>query len=378
MINFSSPQQLAKFLYQDLKLEVLEITDKDKPSTGKWALKKLRRQYPEHKVFFDNLKLYRTLKKYRDTYCNAWIEGINQTTNRAHFSIKIIGTESGRISSPIQQIPKRTEDAGKVRRAIIASPGCKLVEFDMKQIEARIRAHISQDPTLLKIFNSGDDIYKHTASASLGIPVNEITPEQRDLGKTIDLAISYGMTPWGLKDTLECSLEEAEQHLKNYFTKFPYVKIMQNELIAKAKRFGYSQTLLGLKRKLSNDINLPILRKKQKGKWRDVNSFKRAAVERQAVDYVMQGTTAQIVDLAARAIQSKLSQETKMIMQVHDALVFEIPESRLQRTVPFIKNTMENIYKLSIPCPVEVKLGDNLRDIVLWEEYCETRHSEHT
>lgn len=362
-MNFSSPNQLSTVLYDKLKLDVLETTDGNKPSTGKWALKKLARKYPEHMPFFDNLKRYRTLRKYKDTYCTNWIEKADKD-NRLHAPINIIGAESGRISSPFMQIPKRTDDASKVRRAIIARPGCKLVSGDMSQIEARIRAHISQDPELLRIFRAGEDVYKHTASAALNMDVNLVTTKERDIGKVIDLAISYGETKWGLKDELNCSEEEAEAFLQRYFKRFPVFAIWQREQILRVKKRGYTETIFGLKRKISSDINLPMWGVDERtGRYKAVNRAKIAAAERQALNLGTQGSVAQIMDMAAVNIQKRLSTETRMILQVHDDLLFEIPEERVERAVPFIKNTMENVIKLSVPTPCKISIGTNLAEM---------------
>ena len=360
-LNLASPKQLTKLLYEELKLPILDKTKKGDPSTGKWAIKKLIRQSPENKGVLKDILEYRTWRKYRDTYVRQWIESVHPIDGRVHFSINPIGAHSGRISSRSQQIPKRTENAGDVRKAIIAPEGRVLCEFDYSQIEPRIMAHYSCDPKLLDIFNSGKDVYRYVAGAALRIDPDKITKAQRDIGKVLVLAINYGETAWGLADNLDISVEEAQSFLDNYFVEFPYVKIYQKEIILKTKKLGYIETIDGTRRKISSNIGLEVKWAKNKyGAWTDHNKWKRAEAERQALNLPIQGSAADIIKRAMIAIAPKLHKDIKLLLQIHDALLFEMPESRVKTAVPVIKNIMENVIKLKVKTPVGASVGVNL------------------
>ena len=366
-LNLASPKQLCKFLYTDLQLPVLNHTKNKEPSTGKWAIKKLIRQCPEHKEVLKNILQYRTWRKYRDTYVRSWINNIHPYDGRVHFNINPIGAHSGRISSPSQQIPKRTANAGAVRKAIVSQSGNVLCEFDYSQIEPRIMAHLTEDPKLLEIFNNGKDIYKYVAGAALKVKPEDITKEQRDIGKVLVLAINYGETEWGLADDLDITVEEARGFLDNYFKEFPYVKVYQNETILKTKKLGYIQTIDGTQRKISSTIALPPNWVKKNGRWADSNKWKRAEAERQALNLPIQGSAADVIKRAMITIHPRLHPSVKMLLQIHDALLFEMPESRVKTVVPAIKSIMENVIKLRVPTPVNVSVGRNLGDMKEWE-----------
>ncbi len=364
-LNISSPKQLIDLLYKELKLPILDKTPKGEPSTGKWALKKLMRQCLEHKGQIKQIIAYRTWRKYRDTYVRTWVKNIHASDGRVHFNINPIGAHSGRISSPSQQIPKKTENAGDVRRGIIAPPGNVLVEADYSQIEPRIMAHLTSDPKLTAIFNEGKDIYKYVAGAALGVKPEDVTEEQRVTGKVLVLAINYGETEWGLADDLEITVKEARGFLDNYFTEFPAVEIYHKEMILKTRKLGYIETIDGTRRTISSNIALPIKWMKNKnGNWVDQNKWKRAEGERQALNLPIQGSAADIIKRAMLSISPRLHKDIKLLLQIHDALLFEMPEDRAKTAVVAIKSSMEHVIKLNVSTPVRVSVGKTLGSMV--------------
>jgi DNA polymerase-1 len=271
-----------------------------------------------------------------------------------HTSFNQTGTVTGRLSSSepnLQNIPIRTELGRRVRRAFVADEGNVLLSADYSQIELRILAHISQDPTLLEAFSRGEDIHSSTASVLFDIPLKEVTPSLRRLAKTINYGITYGMSGYGLAQRTELPQEEAERFIKNYFAKYPRVKRYVVETKRKAREQGYVETLLRRRR------YFPELMKGSKTPYNV-----RSAAERMAINMRIQGTAADIIKIAMVRLDRAFKERglrSRMILQVHDELVLEVPEEELEEAKYLVKSTMESAFELDAPLKVDLKVGRN-------------------
>ena len=359
-MNLKSSKQLGILLYDMLKLPRLKTTPGGKPSTSKSTLTALAHE--THHPIFELIFKHRDISKILGTYVNRWLNKRDEN-DRVHFYINQTATVSGRSGSDSQQIPKRTKTADLIRRAIVARKGCTLIEADYSQLEPRILAHLSGDKKLIKVFMDKVDIYRATVSAVKSIPLEQVTTEDRDLGKVIVLANNYGQTAWGLARKLGIEEEGAQTYLDNYFNHYSGVKVWRMETIDRARRLGFTTTLLGRRSKMSEDIALPPVWKNRYGKWQDVNKWRREASEREASNRPIQGSSQDIIKRAMRDIFARLSGESRLLMMVHDSLLFEIPTERVANSIPIIRQLMENAIPLCVPIPVEIKIGSNLAEM---------------
>lgn len=350
MFNVGSPKQLQDVLYGKMGLPVLEKTPTGQPSTAENVLQELALTYPLPKLILE----YRSLSKLKSTYTDRLPEQINPNTGRVHTSYNQAVVATGRLSSTdpnLQNIPVRNEEGRRIRRAFIAPPGYKIVAADYSQIELRIMAHLSQDKGLLDAFAHGLDIHRATAAEIFGIGLEQVTALQRRSAKAINFGLIYGMSAFGLAKQLGIGRNEAQYYIDRYFARYPGVKQYMEQTRAKAKQAGYVETLFG-RRLYVPDINAR-------------NIQRQRAAERVAINAPMQGTAADIIKLAmikADACLANTALNGRMIMQVHDELVFEIAESELDKAIATIKQCMSEAAKLSVSLVVDVGVGSN------WDE----------
>jgi DNA polymerase-1 len=297
---------------------------------------------------------YRELAKLKSTYVDALPRMVNPHTGRLHTSYNQTGTVTGRISSSdpnLQNIPIRTELGREVRRAFVAEPGWQLVAADYSQVELRVMAHISGDEGLLSAFARGEDIHASTAAAIMDVPLGEVTPEMRRVAKAVNFGLSYGQTAYGLAQATGLTQAEAEDFIKAYFERFPKVQEYIDHTKALAKRQGYVETLLGRRR------YFPEL---QPGSRASHNA--RQAAERMAINAPIQGTAADIINIATIRLHRALQESdlrSRMILQVHDELVVEAPEEEVAALSPLMCEIMENAFDLEAPLKVDLKVGRN-------------------
>lgn len=347
--NLSSPKQLQNILYRELNIQMVNKTPGGQPSTAEHVLQDLARHYPLPKIILE----HRRLSKLKSTYTDRLPKQVSSLTGRVHTSYNQTVTSTGRLSSNnpnLQNIPIRTYEGRKIRRAFIAPCGFRIVAADYSQVELRVIAHISQDPGLIKAFEKEWDIHSATASEVFGVPLKEVTLEQRRRAKAINFGLLYGMSSFGLGRQLGIARELAQEYINIYFRRYPKVYEYMQEIRTIAAEQGYVETLFG-RRVYLPDINAPNLRRRQ-------------AAERAAINAPMQGTAADIIKIAMIKINDCLKhhRDAHLIMQVHDELVFELSERDLDGVVLQIKKAMEEAVSLSVPLVVEIGVGRN------WEE----------
>ncbi len=347
--NINSPKQLGEILFENLKLPGGKKT-KTGFSTGVDVLEDLAEFHPAPKLVLE----YRKLAKLKNGYVDALPKMINPDTGRIHTSFNQTITATGRLSSSdpnLQNIPIRTELGRKIRRTFIAPPGHKIVSADYSQIELRLLAHYSGEKALLDAFNNGDDIHTLTAAEIFNVVPQLVTTDMRRVAKTVNFGVIYGQTAFGLARGLKIPQSEARKYINGYFEKYPGIREYIDRVVKDAKDKGYVTTLLGRKRRLP-DI---------KSKNRQARQF----AERNAVNTPMQGSAADLIKKAMITIHHRLKDEgfaSKMILQVHDELVFETPEAEVDRLIEMVRHEMENVWKLDVPLVVDVNAADN------WEE----------
>lgn len=341
--NLNSPKQLADVLFGELQLPTITKT-KTGYSTDESVLSSLKDAHPAIPL----LLKYRELSKLKSTYIDA-LPNMVDKNDRLHTSFNQTGASSGRLSSSdpnLQNIPIRTELGAKIRNAFIASRGSVILAADYSQIELRILAHLSQDKVLVSAFKHNEDIHTVTASTIYGVNKDTVTKDQRRVGKTVNFALMYGISAFGLSQQLGISRHEAQAFIERYFLTYQGVKAFFDQLLKKAYEDGFVETMSGRRRYISELKST-------------IPTIKRAG-ERMALNLPMQGTSADIIKLAMVAIDHYLAQnnlQTKMILQVHDELVFEVPEAELKVIAPRIKSFMANATHLSVPLVVELKVG---------------------
>jgi DNA polymerase I len=348
--NIDSPLQLQSVLYEDLKLPIFQKTPGGQPSTAEAVLERLAENFELPGIVLH----YRSLSKLLSTYVHRLPEQMNVKTGRVHTSYHQAVTGTGRLSSSnpnLQNIPIRTPEGRKIRSAFIAPSGYKIVSADYSQIELRILAHLSQDPGLLEAFSLGDDIHRNTAAAVWNVPLEAVTPEQRRSAKAINFGLMYGMSAFGLSKQLGIPLDAAQLQVDRYFECFSGVKQFMAQVVAEGVAQGYVQTIKGRR------LYLPDLKSS--------NVSARRAAERAAVNAPMQGSNADIIKLAMielyRVIQDK-PESIRMIMQVHDELVFEVLDADVPQATEQIRRIMEGVCTLSVPLKVDIGVGNN------WDE----------
>jgi DNA polymerase-1 len=348
--NLNSPKQLGDILFGKLQLPVVKKTASGSPSTDEEVLEKLAEDYPLPKLLLE----YRGAAKLKSTYTDKLPRMVNARTGRVHTSYSQATAVTGRLSSTdpnLQNIPVRTHEGRRIREAFIAPAGSLIVSADYSQIELRIMAHLSRDESLLRAFAQGLDVHRATASEVFGVPVEEVSAEQRRYAKTINFGLIYGMSAFGLAAQLGIEREAAKNWIERYFARYPGVARYMNDTRAQAKAQGYVETVLG-RRLWLPEINSP-------------NGPRRGAAERQAINAPLQGTAADIVKLAMVAVQGWLETEqlgSRLIMQVHDELVLEVPAGELERVRTELPALMGGALVLAVPLLVEVGAGPN------WEQ----------
>jgi len=347
--NLNSTQQLSEALVESLALEPPDRARKTASgyySTAASVLEAMTRQHP----VIEWLLEYRELEKLRSTYVDALPKQINPQTGRIHTSFNQTGTVTGRIASSdpnLQNIPTRTEIGRRVRNGFVARMGWQLLAVDYSQIELRIVAHMSQDEAMLAAFRAGQDIHATTAAAVHGIDLDDVTPEMRRNAKAINFGLIYGMSAFGLTNATDLTLAEAENFIETYFEKFPGVKDYLDGIRETAAKQGYVETLLGRRRYFPNLA-------------RGASYNVRQREEREAINAPIQGTAADIIKLAMLRLPDELKQaglRAQMLLQVHDELIFEVPEEELNETTALVRRVMENAYSLDIPLSTEAKAG---------------------
>jgi DNA polymerase I len=348
--NINSSQQLGKILFDKLKLPVIKKT-KTGFSTDVDVLTKLSLQ---HELPLEILT-YRNLSKLKSTYVDALPKLVHPKTGRIHTSYNQTVTATGRLSSSdpnLQNIPVRGEEGGRIRQAFIPEKGFVLISADYSQIELRILAHLSRDSVLIEAFQKDEDIHAHTASEIFGVPMEAVTPSMRREAKVINFGIIYGMSSYGLSQQLGIEPKTAQVRIDDYFRKYPGVQSYIEKGIAEAKEKGYVTTLFQRRRYLPDlhSASAPV----------------RQATERMAVNTPLQGTAADIIKVAMLGIQDRIETmglSTRMIMQVHDELVFETPEDEIEKAVPLIQHEMESVIRLAVPLKVSIHWGKNWAEV---------------
>ena len=358
--NLNSTQQLSDALFGTLGLPAkgLKKTKSGHYSTAASVLESMRGAHP----VIDLLLEYRQLTKLLSTYIEALPRMINPETGRIHTSFDQTGAETGRISSNnpnLQNIPVRSELGRRIRKAFIAPPQHYLLAVDYSQVELRILAHISGDEHMLAAFAQGLDIHAATASKVYGVPLEDVTSQQRSVAKMMNFATSYGVSAYGLASRAGLSMEEARHFMDTYFQTYPGVKRYLAETIAKAREQGYVETLLGRRR------YFPVLKSTAR-----VSQQARAAAERAAINFPIQGSAADILKIAMREVHRKLREQgfaARMILQVHDELVLETPIAEMAHVVPLVVETMEAAYELKAPLRADPEFGENWYEMKPWK-----------
>ncbi len=347
--NIASPKQLGEILFEKLKIdEKAKKTKTGQYATGEDVLQKLSHKHPIIQKILD----YRSLTKLKSTYLDALPALVNPKDGLIHTSYNQAVTATGRLSSNnpnLQNIPVRTEKGREIRRAFVPrSPQYTLLAADYSQIELRIIAHLSQDPAMVADFNLGHDIHAATAAKVFHVPMEQVTKEQRSRAKAVNFGIIYGMSAFGLAERMELSRSEAADIIKKYFEEYAGIKEYMNRSIALAKERGYAETILGRRRYL-RDINA-------------ANSVVRGFAERNAINAPIQGSSADMIKIAMIGIHQELERlkmQSKMILQVHDELVFDAHLDELDALKTIVQNKMVNALPLSVPVVVEMNTGNN-------------------
>ena len=348
--NLGSPKQLGEILFNQLELPVLRKTPKGAPSTAEDVLAELALDYPLPAVLME----YRGLSKLKSTYTDKLPEMIDARTGRVHTSYHQAVTATGRLSSSdpnLQNIPIRTEEGRRIRQAFIAAPGCKIVAADYSQIELRIMAHLSQDEGLLKAFANELDVHSATAAEVFGVEIGEVSGDQRRKAKAINFGLIYGMSAFGLAKQLGLGRNEAQEYIDLYFARYPGVADYMARTRELAHDTGYVETLKGRR------LYLPEINAK--------NRQRQQAAERTAINAPMQGTAADMIKMAMLAVDGWLTGSTidaRMIMQVHDELVFEVEAGAVDELCETVGKLMSEVGLLDVPLLVDAGTGDN------WDE----------
>ena len=345
--NLDSPKQLLEILYEKLKLPILKKTPKGQPSTNEETLQRLSEEYELPGIILQ----YRTLAKLKSTYTDSLIKIENPLTKRIHTSYQQAVTSTGRLSSTepnLQNIPIRTAEGRRIREAFVPEKGNVLISADYSQIELRIMAHLSKDKNLTHAFNNNLDIHSATAAEVFGVNLEDVTQDQRRSAKAINFGLMYGMSAFGLTRQLDIPRAEAQKYLDTYFERYTGVKDYIANTKAQAKEDMFVETIMG-RRLYLKEINAG-------------NGLRRQAAERAAINAPLQGSAADIIKKAMIDIQDFLEKEmpnVKVIMQVHDELIFEAPKENAEEVLSTMKAMMEKAVKLDIPLIADAAIGAN-------------------
>jgi DNA polymerase-1 len=346
--NMNSPKQLGEVLFEKMQLD----PKAKKTKSGQYATSEdiLQKLASKHEIIPHILE-HRTYQKLKSTYVDALPLQIDKDDDRVHTNFSQTTAATGRLASVnpnLQNIPIRTLRGQQIRGAFVANPGHKIIAADYSQIELRLIAAISEEENMIKAFQDGEDIHASTASKLFGVPLEEVTKTQRSQAKTVNFGILYGQGAFALAEQTGLSRKEAKEMIESYFETYPNLKKYMGGQVVKAQEMGYVETILNRKRHLK-DIN-------------SANFVVKAHAERNAVNAPIQGSAADVIKLAMIKIDEELTNQnlkTRMLLQVHDELVFEAPEDEVETVTALIKNEMENAYKTSVPLLVEVGVGDN-------------------
>jgi len=346
--NINSPTQLANVLFDELNLPGAKRTATGKASTAADVLNGLKGAHPSIELILE----HRELSKLKSTYVDALPLLVNPETGRIHTTLNQTVAATGRLSSEnpnLQNLPVRTELGRRVRRAFVASePGWKLLSVDYSQIELRIQAHMTQDPTLVEAFQEGLDVHAATAAEMNNIELEDVTPDQRRLAKTANFAIMYGISPFGFSEQTGLSNQQASDFIRRYFERFKGVEQFQKRLLKESRETGMTMTLLGRKR-IIPELKSPI-------------HGVRAAGERMAINAPVQGTASDIIKIAMVRLHDFMadhSMRSRLLLQVHDELLFEVPDDELADLKAAAKEIMEGAMALSVPLVVEMRAAEN-------------------
>ena len=348
--NLNSPKQLQAILFEKLALPVIKKTPKGVPSTAEDVLHTLAEDYPLPALITE----HRSLSKLKSTYVDSLPQQINNRTGRIHTSYHQAVTATGRLSSSepnLQNIPIRTEEGRRIRQAFIVPDDYVLVAADYSQIELRIMAHLSNDSALVGAFQSGKDVHTHTASEVFEVDVDAVTKDQRRKAKAVNFGLIYGMSAFGLAKQLDVERGEAQEYIDRYFARYPDVAAFMGRMRRTASEKGYVETVFGRR------LHIPDINSK--------NGQRRQYAERSAINAPMQGTAADIIKKAMIDVDKWITEsgaDVKMLLQVHDELVFEIHQNVVESSVQAIKAAMENAVQLHVPLLVEADWGKN------WDE----------
>ncbi|QWE08338.1 DNA polymerase I [Polynucleobacter ibericus] len=348
--NIQSPKQIAEILFGQLELPVIKKTPSGAPSTDEEVLQKLAEDYPLPARILD----YRSLAKLMSTYIEKLPRMADPKTGRVHTNFSQATAVTGRLASSdpnLQNIPVRTEEGRRIREAFIPADGCKLLSADYSQIELRIMAHIAEDENLLTAFREGKDVHQATAAEIFGIPLDDVNSEQRRYAKVINFGLIYGMSAFGLAGNLGIERSAAQNYIAKYFDRYPGVAQYMEQTRLEARENGYVETVFGRR------LWLPEI----KGS----NGPRRQGAERAAINAPMQGTAADLIKLAMIAVEDWLEKEqlkTKMLLQVHDELVFDVPLDEIELLQAKLPDLMCHVAQLKVPLVVSIGIGDN------WEE----------
>ncbi|WP_027349821.1 DNA polymerase I [Halotalea alkalilenta] len=349
--NLGSPKQLGEILFDEQKLPVIKKTPKGAPSTAEAVLEELALDYPLPKLIIE----HRGLAKLKSTYTDKLPQLIDPTSRRIHTSYHQAVTATGRLSSSdpnLQNIPVRTEEGRKIRRAFIARPGYRIVAADYSQIELRIMAHLSGDEGLLTAFAEGRDIHAATAAEVFGVALDKVSADQRRSAKAINFGLIYGMSAWGLSRQLHVERNQAQIYIERYFDRYPGVARFMENIRAQAAEQGFVETVFGRR------LYVPEITSR--------NHARRQAAERTAINAPMQGTAADIIKRAMIDVDGWLRDESEfdalMVMQVHDELVFEVEDKQVEGFIEGVRERMEAAGELDVALLVEARAGNN------WDE----------
>ena len=347
--NINSPKQLGEILFVDMGIPPVKKT-KTGFSTDVEVMEQLSAQYP----IAEKILAYRSCSKLRSTYA-VGLQALIKADGRIHTSFNQTVTATGRLSSTepnLQNIPVREEMGRRLRLAFKPAPGCKLLAADYSQIELRVLAHISNDKVLQNSFIAGEDIHARTAAEVFGIDIAEVTKEQRRRAKAVNFGIVYGISGFGLAKDLHITKAEAQHYIDTYLARYDGVRAYMHDIVETGKKQGYVTTVLGRKRWLPD--------------LKSSNFNRRSFAERTALNTPIQGSAADIIKLAMLKVAAALkagSYQSRMILQVHDELIFEVPEAEIELMQKLVKKEMEQAYQLLVPMTVDVKIGDNWHDM---------------
>ncbi len=348
--NLNSPKQIGEIFFERLQLPVLKKTPSGAPSTDEEVLERLAADYPLPKTLLE----YRALTKLKSTYTDKLPRMVNPATGRVHTNYAQATAVTGRLASTdpnLQNIPVRTMEGRRIREAFIAPPGSVIVSSDYSQIELRIMAHISRDENLMRAFAAGEDVHRATAAEIFNRELHQVTPEERRYAKVINFGLIYGMSAFGVAQALGLERATAQAYIDSYFTRYPGVARYMQQTREQARERGYVETVFGRRLWLTE--------------IRAGNAGRRQGAERAAINAPMQGTAADLIKLSMIAVQNWLDRErlsARLVMQVHDELVLEVPQTELSRVREELPGLMTGVAELAVPLVVDVGAGAN------WEQ----------